>query len=245
MIDNPQTVVRPSFQDGWAAGARILRDNHWDVRNLVVQIEKPCLIDAAVHQQLCDFSENIGILGPKHVAYTIFPHGLRRKDQQAEKLYHAYNRKRGLYERLVRRSANPWGTYFRRMTHYESPSGPVNQLKNILDAVQSDAMTYTGAFSMIIQEPGGEMMRRRGGPCLNYVAVQRERGDPSVLGLLCVYRSHDFLERAYGNYWGLCNLLAFMAEETDSQPGPLTCVASRAFVSAHKMKLRELLDTLP
>jgi len=245
MINQPQNVIAQSFQGAWIAAARLLRDSHWDVRNLVVQIQDTSLFDATIHAQVCDFADSVGVLGPKHVAYTIFPQGLYEKRGSADALVRAYNREGGLYDRLVHRSTNPWGTYFRRMTHYETPQGEVNQLKKILDAVQSDAKTHAGAFSMIIQKPGGEMMRRRGGPCLNYIAVQMETGDPDVLGLMCIYRSHDFLERAYGNYWGLSNLLSFMATETGSQPGPLTCISSRAFAAEHKTALKTLLDDLP
>lgn len=244
MIDEPTQIVADSFQDAWITAARLLRENQWDLRNLVVQIQDTSLFDAAVHQRVCDFTNNVGVLGPKHVAYTLFPHGLAKRNESADDLFHAYNREHGLFERLHRRAGSQWGTYFRRMTNYEASPEPVNQLKNILEAVRSDAKTHTCAFSMIIQKPGGEMMRRRGGPCLNYIAVQMEHGDPDVLGLLCVYRSHDFLERAYGNYWGLCNLLSFMAGEADVQPGPLTCISSRAFVAGHKTELKDLLDTL-
>ena len=80
---------------------------------------------------------------------------------------------------------------------------------------------------------------------MNYIAVQRAEGNNAELGLLAVYRSHDFLERAYGNYWGLCNLLNFMAKETKSLPGPLTCVSSAAYVPGQKRSLEQFLGTLP
>ena len=121
----------------------------------------------------------------------------------------------------------------------------MNQLDNIITAIRKDANTFSAAFVMVIQTPGGETTRRLGGPCLNYLAVQLDVGPPLTLGLLCTYRNHDFLERAYGNYWGLCNLLRFMADETGAQPGPLTCISSRAFVVNHKAELKNLLDSLP
>ena len=153
-------------------------------------------------------------LGPKHVAYTIFPHRLHAKCGTAAKLYNAYNRPKGLCERVVRRANNHWGTYFQRITAYPTSNGPVNQLDKIITAIRSDPNTFSAAFAMVIQKPGGETTRRLGGPCLNYVAVQLDAGPPLTLGLLCTYRNHDFLERAYGNYWGLSNLLRFMANET-------------------------------
>jgi len=54
--------------------------------------------------------------------------------------------------------------------------------------------------------------------------------------------NHDFLERAYGNYWGLCNLLAFLAREVGGEPGPLTCMSSHAYVSGRKTALKALVE---
>jgi hypothetical protein len=245
MIDAPHVISKASFQDAWIAAARHLRQNHWVARNLVVQITDPTAFQPKLHSRVSDFASSVAVLGPKHVAYTIFPHGLRAKCGTAAELYGTYNRPRGLGERLIRRANNHWGTYFQRLTAYQTLNGPVNQLDKIITAIRTDPKTFSAAFAMVIQKPGGETTRRLGGPCLNYVAVQLDAGPPRTLGLLCTYRNHDFLERAYGNYWGLCNLLRFMADETGAQPGPLTCISSRAFVEAHKDDLKSLLDSLP
>ena len=245
MIDAPHIIDTTSFQDAWIAAARHLRRNRWVVRNLVVQILDPTAFQQSVHDRVSAFAGDVMTLGPKHVAYTIFPHGFRERCRTASELYDKYNRPNGLGDRLVRRSNNRWGTYFRRLTAYPTPKRIVNQLGDIIAAIRKDANTFSAAFTMVIQKPGGETTRRLGGPCLNYVAVQLDAGPPRTLGLLCTYRNHDFLERAYGNYWGLCNLLRFMAEETETQPGPLTCISSRAFVETHKTKLKNLLDSLP
>lgn len=245
MIDVPHVICETSFQDAWVAAARHLQQNHWVARNLVVQIADPTVLQSALHEHISDFARDAAILGPKHVAYTIFPHGLHARCGTAGGLYKAYNRPGGLYRRLVRRASNHWGTYFQRLTAYPTSNGPVNQLDKIIAAIRSGPSTYSAAFTMVIQKPGGETTRRLGGPCLNYVAVQLDAGPPMALGLLCAYRNHDFLEKAYGNYWGLCNLLRFMAAETGSQPGPLTCISSKAYVKDHKRDLTNLLDSLP
>jgi hypothetical protein len=56
------------------------------------------------------------------------------------------------------------------------------------------------------------------------------------LGVLAVYRNHDFLQKAYGNYWALCNLLCFLAKETNTIAGPLTCVSSHAYVEGKQRR---------
>lgn len=245
MINQPTVIVEESFQTAWIAATRLLAENNWGMRNLVVQISDPGQLEPGLHAQVSQFATSAKVLGPKAVAYTIFPHNLYQKQGTAKKLFAAYNRPGGFFDHVQAMVPHQWGTYFRRMTNYETADGTVNQLEEILTAIQSDPRVFKGAFCMVIQVPGGETKRRRGGPCLNYVAVQRAEGKKAELGLLAIYRSHDFLERAYGNYWGLCNLLNFMAKETKSKPGPLTCISSVAYVPGQKQKLEKFLGTLP
>jgi hypothetical protein len=131
------------------------------------------------------------------------------------------------------------------MTRYEGHNGPVNQLGNIISAIRGRANLSKAAYTVVIQRPGGETIRPLGGPCLNYLAVQAEPGNRRQIGLLAVYRNHDFLERAYGNYWGLCNLVRFLAKEVGGDPGPLTCISSHAFVDKKKTALRAFVEGLP
>ena len=118
---------------------------------------------------------------------------------------------------------------------------------NIISAIRDRENISRAAYTVVIQHPGGETIRPLGGPCLNYLAVQAEPAQGNqrmTLGLLAVYRNHDFLERAHGNYWGLCNLIGFLAKEVDGKPGPLTCVSSHAYVSGKKTALKALVEGL-
>jgi len=241
LINEPHCIVSNDFQNAWLEAIRHLVTTHWELRNLVVHIKNPGVLDQSFHIRLEAFAKAQRILGPKHVAYTIFPYRLYARKGAAGMLFQAYNRHDGLYERLHRRKPG-WGTYFRRMTLYEGRDGPINQLDRIIDAIRNRTNLSRAAYAILIQHPGGETVRPRGGPCLNYIAVQAESGPPLSLGLLAVYRNHDFLERAYGNYWGLCNLLLFLAKETGGTPGPLTCVSSHAYVAGSKTALKQLVE---
>jgi len=247
MINEPISIVGDGFQHVWLDVVRRLAMSHWELRNLVVQIKRPDRLDHTFHDRIDAFARDNALLGPKHVAYTIFPHGMQRHGMSADDIYSEYNKVRGLYERLQRRKPG-WGTYFRRMTHYDKSSGPpVNQLANTIAALRDRRNLSKAAYTIIIQNPGGETVRPLGGPCLNYVAVQAEpgsAGQPPTVGLLAVYRNHDFLERAYGNYWGLCNLLRFVTGEVGALCGPLTCVSSRAYVSGKKTEIRQFTEDL-
>ncbi len=240
MINEPVCVVTHDFQNAWLEVVRQLMSSHWELRNLVVHIKDPSAIGQGFHDKMEAFARAQTILGPKHVAYTIFPHRLY-EGRDAVGLFTAYNRRRGLFDRIK----TGWGTYFRRMTNYEGPDRPVNQLDNIISAIRDRENLSKAAYTIVIQRPGGETVRPLGGPCLNYLAVQAEpaqSGQPMTLGLLAVYRNHDFLKRAYGNYWGLCNLLRFLAQETGGVSGPLTCVSSHAYVSGKKTALKTLVE---
>lgn len=242
MIDQPTTIVSDGFQSAWAEAVKALHAVGWDMRNLVVHVRCPGKFDGDVHTAIDDFALKNGLLLPRHVAYTIFPHGLYDRLGNASALFSAYNRRNGMFERLHRRKPS-WGTYFRRMTSYCVDSmAPVNQLERILASLRNRRGLHKAAYTIVIQYPGGETVRPRGGPCLNYLAVQAAPTTPPTIGLLAVYRNHCFLERAYGNYWGLCNLASFLAREAGASVGPVTCISSRAFVESKKAALLALME---
>ncbi len=242
MINEPVNVLGNDFQQAWLNVVRLLMTNHWELNNVIVHVKDVNAMDLEFHDAMESFANSQELLGPKHVAYTIFPHRLCR-GRDAAALFTDYNKRRGLYERVK----TSWGTYFRRMTNYKGKDGTVNQLGNIIAAIRDRKRIYKTAYTVVIQHPGGETVRPLGGPCLNYLAIQAEpaqEGQSLTLGLLAVYRNHDFLERAYGNYWGLCNLIRFLAREVEGSPGPLTCVSSHAYVSGNKTALKAFVEGL-
>jgi len=223
----PVPVQHASFQQAWLTVARVLLARRDALRNVLVQVTDPLAIDDAFHDTFEAAVRSEGLLGAKHVAYTVFPHRLYEHVGSGTALYEAYNRPQGMYDRVK----TSWGTYFRRMTAYQPPGStkpPVNQLKNIITKINGRKAVFTAAHTIVIPYTGTETARERGAPCLNYVSVQLQR-EPRRLGLLAVYRNHDFLHKAYGNYWSLTNLIRFLCDETGFTPGVLTCVSSHAY----------------
>lgn len=119
---------------------------------------------------------------------------------------------------------------------------------SIIDNINSRSTNYGASYVITIPYPHRDINKLRGAPCLNYITVQVEYADDSCtqkqINLLAVYRSHDFLQRAYGNYLGLRNLLKYIAVETSSQVGVLTCVSSRADVSNQKIELLNIAKSI-
>ena len=241
----PKLITAEGFQEAWFCAAQAIRDTQWEMRNLMVQIQNPLLYDKNITKQMSSLAVDCGVLLPKHVAYTIFPHKLydHLAGKDAQKLYDLYNRERGLFDRLQSLRGG-WGTYFRRMTCYNTgESECVNQLDKVIQS-SNDNPTFKAAHFMVIHQPHPDVVGKqlRGHPCLNYLSPQfDEVGGDLTVGLLAVYRNHDFLERAYGNYWGLCNLLKFIAEQTNRKCGPLTCISSHAYIDKEKSKLKSFL----
>lgn len=198
-------------------------------------------MDQPSHTRFDSFLRTVAPISPKAVAYTIFPFNMPRSFTARARLFSKYISK--FYPWTRSQAHSGWGTYFHRMIAYPSTTTPVNQLENIISAINDRSSTSRAAYTIVIQRPGGETVRPLGGPCLNYIAVQIKKGNPNILSLLATYRNHDFLTRAYGNYWGLCELTKFIAHETNSRPGALTCVSSHAFVADHKPALAAFISS--
>jgi hypothetical protein len=79
VINEPVAFATESFQQAWLDAVRVLMNSDWELRNLIVQVRNPFLIDQVFHDRFEEFARQEGLLGPKHVAYTIFPHGLYQK----------------------------------------------------------------------------------------------------------------------------------------------------------------------
>ena len=76
MINEPIILTSDCFQPAWLGVVKRLAGFQWEVRNLIEQIRDPGIIDQGFHNRISTFAQTVGLLSPKHVAYTIFPHKL-------------------------------------------------------------------------------------------------------------------------------------------------------------------------
>lgn len=247
-MDTPFVITAPSFQSAYAQAGSRLVDNAFSQWNLVVQITDPSAFCPHTNRIVDQFAQNESLITPKGVCYTIFPFRLQERTPDRERFFQEYLDRFYPKVRKVernRRNFTSWGTYFHRMIAYPGENGGTNQLENIIVSLRSRERHSHAAYTVLIAEPGSETTRPLGSPCLNYIAVQIDHSAKPRLGLLAVYRNHDFLERAYGNYWGLSKLLLFLSGETGFQPGTLTCISSHAYVPGKKKAFREFIRGLP
>ena len=230
-MNTANLIVAENFQAAWFKATKYLSENKWSAWSLVVQIKDVNYIDPSLNERLIKLADKLEIYRPKKVAYTIFPYGFYRDNTTQQRLYEKYSR----YYNAVKHKLT-WGTYFNRMIAYPGVNGETNQLKNIIYAINTREKSMQAAYTVVIEIPGHETTRPLGAPCLNYLAVQIDN-TANTMNLLATYRNHDFLQKAYGNYYGLCKLLSFLAKETSKNTGYLTCVSSHAYVDKNKIEL--------
>jgi thymidylate synthase len=232
----PHVIEAENIKIAYCNAIEFLSLNHWEYFNLIVQISEPDAYKLVDLKEFTDFYQSIASISPKIVASTIFPEGMYQAVNSRDELYNKYETR--LFPKARR---GRWGTYFERMINYEQNSTSVNQLENIITKINSRSTDQKAAYTIYIQYPGSETTRKMGAPCLNYLAIQIKSGR---IGVLAVYRNHDFLTRAFGNYLGLCNLIKFISLETSNEIGMLTCISSHAFVGNRKHELYEFCNTL-
>jgi thymidylate synthase len=58
--------------------------------------------------------------------------------------------------------------------------------------------------------------------------------DGDTLSLAAVYRSHDYVLKALGNFIGLSRLLNYVCSKTGHSVGTLTCLSAYAFLGTRR-----------
>jgi thymidylate synthase len=156
-----------------------------------------------------------------------------------------------LVPRLLRRNhnRNGRGTYFQRMVEftgleYHKNTGftnkTVNQLERILQiwesAVAKEKHPRHSALQATIFDPAKDHhgAAQCGFPCLQQVSFDYLPGDK--LRINAYYPTQYVVDRAYGNYLGLCQLGSFMAHQMGLTFDSLTCFVASAHLGGTKVK---------
>lgn len=245
-MNTPILIDASSFQRAWVDVVAMLQSNHWELWDVVARIDNPMLIDQTFDKKVKEHADKIGILTPRKVSYTIFPDTYAKQKKNYYELRDSYIKR--LYPKLMKKERSGWGTYFQRMVNYETVLNGeivyVDQLGKIIESMGKNKNVHRAAYTVNISRPGSDNIKLRGAPCLNTLAFREESvgKDSKRLSLTAFYRNHDFLERAYGNYKGLCNLLIYLASQTHAEVGTLTCISSHAEVTRYKRLLRNFIE---
>jgi hypothetical protein len=238
------TVAGPDISTAWIRACRALLEikTHRGYHT-VVRIQEPRRDDLAVRTELDRILIGKKLQPVRTVANTIFPAALAANAKTHEELVTRY---KGLYPvaRRLHRS-NRLGTYFMRLIDYPGSAGGVDQIAAIVRQLRLQvaakgpktacyeanlvALSTDEAVSFAVSAPirvPGQDNGTMDFPCLSHCSFQLDRA--GRLHLAALYRSHYMVEKAYGNYVGLGDLLAYVARQSGLQSGSLTVMAGYA-----------------
>lgn len=199
-----------------------------DVFHLNVHIARPAVEIPAVRALADELLEREGRQSVDTVRNTVFPAKLAASSPEPADLAQRY---RKMYPRLreLEHHTNTQGTYFGRMVEYPTDGGSVDQLNNIVGKLRrsTTGRRIKAMYEMNLDEPGFELRvyrdindhrKRMGFPCLSFCSFQLDR---DTLHMVAHYRNQYLVERGYGNYLGLGQLLEYVAKSAQLHTGNL------------------------
>ncbi len=253
------TVSGPDISTAWIRACRALdRIPTHRAYHTTVHIDDPTHDDPGVRAELDRVLESKGKQPVRTIANTIFPAALARTTDGHVALTDRY---KTLYPSLKRmHQGNRRGTYFGRLIDYPRANGSIDQIAAVIRRLQQEMNTSrpkTACYEADLVDPATDLDAEpttaavpviapgidnstTSFPCLSHCSFQLDRA--GQLHLVALYRSHYMVERAYGNYVGLGELMAHIAHATRLRVGVLTVVAGYAQLDNHCItRIRPLL----
>lgn len=156
------------------------------------------------------------------VANTIFPASLWDPGRPRAEFYSRYE---SLWKKIKQHPANYHGVYFRRITHFETGSGPINQAEMIIGNYLSGNHRRS-AMQICIYDPARDLTnaRRRGFPCMQHLVITPLKD--RWLELTAFYATQTVFEKSAGNFLGLWRLAEFFARALEMRVARIQCVSS-------------------
>lgn len=219
----PELTSGTNAIDAWKKASKlVLKAPEHRIRNLIVEINDPTKFERAWLNKFDP--KSIGSTDRLSVvAKVLFPFTGKAQGETREEFYDRWNKSLAK-NRALKNLRAPWGTYFGRLTDF---AGDKNQLESIISALSGWRIKPEAALVAHTSAPTLDTIKPIGSPCLQYIEVLWGRDD--VIDLVAVYRNHDFLKKALGNYLGLGQLLKFIADESGKTAGRIVCHSVRAY----------------
>jgi thymidylate synthase len=249
MIVADRTVEAADLSHAWADVISILLDaKSHRVANLTIRIADPTAQVPEIRRIADEVLADLKKADVIEVANTIFPSEWAADLPVPAELAADY---RELYP-FLKSLGNGRGTYFGRLVAF--PNGnegaEIDQLSGvvakILDAQEKKEPVFKCAYELNVYSCARDRNPKRGFPCLSHLGLHI--GPDDRLNATAHYRSHDALEKGYGNYLGLCGLLKYISAATERECGEMMIIAGGAFLSQGSIKrlkeAREQIDAL-
>lgn len=214
----PLLVDEPNLSKAWAqAVIHAIDHSGKEITPLILSVTgfddngKPSE-DLAVRQALDDLLVEEGMLNVDDVAYTIFPQRLWKLAQgDRAQLFEIYRDAFPRYKAMNLKN-NSRGLYFERLMSYGRGPCNGNQLEWILSQFNGRDGVRRSMFQASVFDPERDHVpnAQLQFPCLQQVSFV-----PSDAGLVvnAFYPTQQLFVKAYGNYLGIAQLGAFMAQE--------------------------------
>jgi hypothetical protein len=232
--------------DAWLQGCSFLLEQpDWRAYTVVLEIADPLALpapDRVVHDIIDGFLRRKGGMPISTVVNTIFPAQLYARYGAAG----VYERYPALHPKIqCHDDARGWGTYAMRMIERIDRNGEkIRPLAHLVDKIGREARRSGGMraayelgivdplLDMPLYDPHSDRGYIMGGPCLSHVSVKLTK--EHAVHLTGFYRSHYYVERALGNFFGLAHLQHFIAQEAGLALGPLVVHSSMAQLDTSK-----------
>ena len=230
-----RNVTGATALEAWRQGVQELL-SEGEALNLFTTVEQPTVFDPAWLEAHSPRRRGLGKDDLREVIKTIFPYDLAQRLAVRSDLYREYLRRHDRAMRF-RRNRGKWGTYFERLVRF--PDHPdTNQLETVITKLRNWQTRSGASLVFHLSTPARDTPRTRGGPCWQFGEIVWHPGNR--LDLVVVYRNHDFLNKALGNFIGLGQLLNFICTATGRTPGRLLCHSVHAYKAGSKKALRAL-----
>jgi hypothetical protein len=247
-------VERVHLVDAWLASVEeLLDEKSSSLFNLVVAIQDPVTLTES-DQMACHavdkFLRERKSLPLITVANTIFPGGFYR-DQGAEGVYEEFPKS---YEI----TKEGWGTYAGRLfTKVQMKNELTSRIERVIRKLKSNtgasAVRMRASYEVDVLDTStteeistycaeSDANLGIGQPCLVHLSFKLHRDN--TVSLTAIYRAQYYVAKALGNFVGLAQLLAFVANETGLKPGFLICHATMAELDLKNNRARWTKDEI-
>ncbi len=247
----PQEVRAENVSHAWMEVIRAVDAMPNDQAfHVTVRIERPTEEDDATRDAVDRLLSQLRLAPVDEVRNTVFPASLARKYPEPADLTARY--REYIYPRLRKfERENAKGTYFNRFADYPASTGATDQLVAVVEKLRASKastrvkamyeMDRADGLEMAVYRHGKDHRKRMAFPCLSFCSFQLDDGS---VHLIAHYRSQYLVQRAYGNYLGLGQLLDYVATAAGFDTGNLLVVAGHARIDKAVSAVRAALSSL-
>lgn len=224
--------TQPTCARAWLAAAVKVKGVGGEAYNVVIDIADPLAEhnkDVAIIKKVDGFLRHHNVNSLSGVANTLFPQALL--DRHGPEAFYGVYRDRVLPR--MKKMTRDWGRYFDRLTEWKKVQGskistinPLYDLVSFLRTQINSDRTYRNVYEMTVFDPTRDAGKVSNRQCLSFLSFKLDHEHRLMLTVM--YRNHAYIARGLGNFIGLGRLQKFVADQSGTQMGSLTCISTHA-----------------